>query len=208
MLPFDNLANQPNLDWISEAVPEVLNRRLASAGFMPISRDDRLYALDHLGLPSTFHPSRASAIRLAQTLDADYVIVGSFSTSGSRFRASAQVLKMDALHMSAPLQEEADMTHLLDVLNSLAWGLAKQIDPQFPVARNTFVAAGSGLRMDAFENYIRGLIENDPAEQIRHLKESVRLDPGFSPALLALGKAYFANQQFDLAATTPGTPSA
>jgi tetratricopeptide (TPR) repeat protein len=203
-LPFDNLANQPNLDWISEAVPEVLNRRLASAGFMPISRDDRLYALDHLGLPPTFQPSRASAVRIAQTLDADYVIVGSFSTSGSRFRAQAQVLTMATLHMSAPLQEEADMTRLLDVLNSMAWGLAKQIDPQFPVARNTFVAAGAGLRSDAFENYIRGLVENDPAEQIRHLKESVRLDPAFSPALLGLGKAYFANQQFDLAATTLG----
>jgi tetratricopeptide (TPR) repeat protein len=47
-------------------------------------------------------------------------------------------------------------------------------------------------------------VESDPAEQIRHLKESVRLDPSFSPALMALGKAYFANQQFDLAATTLG----
>jgi tetratricopeptide (TPR) repeat protein len=204
VLPFDNHSDQPNLDWISEAVPEVLNRRLASAGFMPISRDDRLYALDHLGLPATFQPSRASAIRLAQTLDADYVIVGSFSTSGSRFQARAQILRVDTLHMSAPLQEEADMTHLLDVLNSLAWGLAKQIDPQFAVARSTFVAAGAGLRMDAFENYIRGLVEADPAEQIRHLKEAVRLDPSFSPGLFALGKAYFANQQFDLAATTLG----
>ena len=204
VLPFDNRTDQPNLDWISEAVPEVLNRRLASAGFMPISRDDRLYALDHLGLPPAFQPSRASAIRLAQTLDADYVIVGSFATTGSRVQAKAMILKMDTLHMSAPIQEEADMTHLLDVLNSLAWAVAKQIDPQFSVARNTFVTAGAGLRVDAFENYIRGLVESDPAEQIRHLKESVRLDPSFSPALLALGKAYFANQQFDLSATTLG----
>jgi tetratricopeptide (TPR) repeat protein len=204
VLPFDNRTDQPNLDWISEAVPEVLNRRFVSAGFMPISRDDRLYALDHLGLPATFQPSRASAIRLAQTLDADYVIVGSFSISGSRFQAKAQILTVDALHLSAPLQEEADMAHLLDVLNSLAWGLAKQIDPQLAVARSTFVAAGAGVRTDAFENYIRGLVESDPAEQIRHLKEAVRLDPSFSPALFALGKAYFANQQFELAANTLG----
>ena len=204
VLPFDNRTDQPNLDWISEAVPEVLNRRFVSAGFMPISRDDRLYALDHLGLPATFQPSRASAIRLAQTLDANYVIVGSFSISGSRFQAKAQILTVDALHLSAPLQEEADMTHLLDVLNSLAWGLAKQIDPQLAVARSTFVAAGAGVRTDAFENYIRGLVESDPAEQIRHLKEAVRLDPSFSPALFALGKAYFANQQFELAANTLG----
>jgi tetratricopeptide (TPR) repeat protein len=204
VLPFDNRTDQPNLDWISEAIPEVLNRRLASAGFLPISRDDRLYALDHLGLPSTFQPSRASAIRLAQTLDADYLIVGSFSTTGTRFQAKAQVLNVESLHMSAPIQEEADMAHLLDVLNSLAWGLAKQLDPQFAVARNTFVAAGAGLRVDAFENYTRGLVEPDPDEQIRHLKEAVRLDPAFSPALLALGKAYFANQQFELAANTLG----
>jgi tetratricopeptide (TPR) repeat protein len=204
VLPFDNRTDQPNLDWISEAVPEVLNRRFVSAGFMPISRDDRLYALDHLGLPATFQPSRASAIRLAQTLDANYVIVGSFSISGSRFQAKAQILTVDALHLSAPLQEEADMTHLLDVLNSLAWGLAKQIDPQLAVARSTFVAAGAGVRTDAFENFLRGLVESDPAEQIRHLKEAVRLDPSFSPALFALGKAYFANQQFELAANTLG----
>ena len=188
MLPFDNRTDQPNLDWISEAIPEVLNRRLASAGFLPISRDDRLYALDHLGLPSTFQPSRASAIRLAQTLDADYLIVGSFSTTGARFQAKAQVLNVESLHMSAAIQEEADMAHLLDVLNSLAWGLAKQLDPQFAVARNTFVAAGAGLRVDAFENYTRGLVEPDPDEQIRHLKEAVRLDPAFSPALLARGR--------------------
>ena len=125
VLPFDNNSDQPNLEWISEAIPEVLDRRLASAGFMPIGRDDRLYALDHLGLPASFQPSRASAIRLAQTLDANYVIVGSFSTHGARFQASAQVLTMDTLHLSAPVQEEADMTHLLDVLNSMAWGLAK-----------------------------------------------------------------------------------
>ena len=204
ILPFDNRSDQPNLDWISQAIPEVLNRRMASAGFMPISRDDRLYALDHLGLPANFQPSRASAIKMAQTLDADYIVVGSFSINGQRFHASAEVLTVNALHLSAPIQEEADMSHLLDVLNSLAWGLARQIDPKFAVARNTFLAAGAGLRTDAFENYTRGLVEPDPEEQIRHLKESVRLDPTFSPALLALGKAYFANQQFELAATTLG----
>jgi tetratricopeptide (TPR) repeat protein len=204
VLPFDNRSDQPSLDWVSEAVPDVLNRRLGSAGFMPISREDRLYALDHLGLPATFQPSRASAIRLAQNLDADYVIVGSYSTSGARFQIRAQILTVEALHMSAPLQEEADMGHLLDVLNSLAWGLAKQIDPTLAVARGTFLAADAGLRKDVFENYVRGMVELDPSEQVRHLKEAVRLDPGFTPALFALGKAYFANQQFDLAASTLG----
>ncbi|HEY4047734.1 MAG TPA: tetratricopeptide repeat protein [Acidobacteriaceae bacterium] len=204
VLPFDNRTGQSNLGWISEAFPEILNRRLASAGFMPISREDRLYALDHLGLPESFQPSRASAIRLAQTLDADYIIVGSYSMSGSRFLANAQILDLNSLHMSPSVDEEADVTHLLNVLNSLAWRLAKQLDPQFAVAQNTFVAAGSNLKLDAFEHYIRGLQEPGAEAQTRYLKEAVRLDPTYSPALLALGKALFANQQYESAATALG----
>jgi hypothetical protein len=59
VLPFDNRTGQPSLEWIREAAPEILSSRFASAGFAPMSRADRLYALDHLGLPQGFHPSRA-----------------------------------------------------------------------------------------------------------------------------------------------------
>jgi tetratricopeptide (TPR) repeat protein len=207
VLPFEDRAEQPNLGWISEAVPEILDRRLSSAGFMPIGRDDRLYALDHLGLPETFQPSRASAIRLAQALDANYLIVGWFSTEGQRFRASAQILNMDSMHLSPPTVEEADISRLLDVLNSLAWRLAKELDPQFAVAEDTFVAADSSLKVATFENYIRGLVEPDADARIAHLKEALRLDPTYGPSLFALGKAYFANQQYEQAATTLGSLS-
>jgi Tfp pilus assembly protein PilF/TolB-like protein len=204
VLPFENNSPQPNLDWISDAVPEILNRRLASAGFMPIGRDDRLYALDHLGLPESFRPSRASAIRLAQTLDANYVIVGSFSATGSRFSATARILNMDTLHLSEPIEEQAEMPRLLNVLSTLSWRLAKQIDPQFALAQSSFVAADPDLNLAAFENYVRGLVETSSEARIRRLREAVRLDPVYTPALLALGKAYFANQQYELAATTLG----
>jgi Flp pilus assembly protein TadD/TolB-like protein len=204
VLPFDNRTGQSNLGWISEAFPEILNRRFASAGFTPISREDRLYALDHLGLPESFQPSRASAIRLAQTLDTDSIVVGSYSMSGSRFRANAQILDLNRMHMSLPVEEEADVTHLLNVLNSLAWRLAKQLDPQFAIAQNTFVAADSNLKLDAFEHYIRGVQEPGAQAQTRYLKEAVRLDPTYSPALLALGKALFSSQQYESAATALG----
>ncbi len=78
VLPFDNRTGQPSLDWIREAAPEFWGSRFASAGFAPMSRADRLYALDHLGLPQGFQPSRASALKLAQTLDADSIVVGSY----------------------------------------------------------------------------------------------------------------------------------
>ncbi len=204
VLPFENRTNQANLDWIAEAVPEVLNQRLASAGFLPISRLDRQYALDHLGLPVNFQPSRATAIRIAQTLDADYIVLGSYSINSQRFTTTTQLLDVNSLHMGQPLQQESDISNLLDVLNSTAWRVARSLDPQYSVAENTFVAAGSDIRLDGFENYIRGLVDPNNADRIRHLKEATQLNPKFSLGWLALGQGYFANQQYELAAAALG----
>lgn len=197
-LPFENRSSQTSLDWISESVPEVLNQRLASAGFLPISRTDRLYALDHLGLPPTFQPSRASQLRLAQTLDADYVITGIFRVDGNQLHATAQILDVSGLRLGPPIEAQADLVHLLDLLNGLAWQVARQLDPTYAVAEQTFLAASAKLRLDAFENYVRGLVEDSSTERIRHLKEAVRLSPDYYPAWLALGRAYFDNQQYEL----------
>lgn len=204
IMPFENRTAQSNLDWIGESVPEVLNQRLGSAGFLPINRTDRLYALDHLGLPSNFQPSRASMLRLAQTLDADYVIYGSYTLTGNVLKANAQILDVSGLKIGKSIEQQAELAHLLDMLNSLAWHTARQLDPTYAVAEQTFVAANSNVRLEAFENYIRGLVELEDAERIKHLKESVRLSPNFYAASLALGRAYFAHQDYELAYTTLG----
>jgi len=204
VLPYENKTGQANLDWIGEAVPEILNQRLAAAGFLPISRIDRQYALTHLGLPANFRPSRATAILIAQTLDADYVLIGNYTLQGQRFTTSTQILDVSTLRLGQPLQQEADMTRLLEVLNSTAWRVARALDPQYSVSESTFVAAGGNLRLDGFENYIRGLVDPNAADRIRHLKDAVEMNPKYSSAWLALGLAYFGDQQYDLAATALG----
>ncbi len=73
------------------------------------------------------------------------------------------------LRMSEPVSARGEMRDLIGVLDSLAWKLTRQIDPGFSVAEETFVAAGRGMRLDAFEQYIRGITEPDQAERLRHL---------------------------------------
>jgi tetratricopeptide (TPR) repeat protein/TolB-like protein len=204
VLPFENRSGDSNIDWMSESMPEIMNRRLESAGFLPIGREDRLYALDHLGLPPDFRPSRASTIRLAQNLDADSVIIGTYTGDGKRLTIDARILDIGALRLSAPVEAQVDMPRLLDGINSLAWQLVRQIDPKYPVAQQTFVVADSSLPLGAFENYIRGLVENSPAERAKHLQEAVRIDPTYYPAWLALGRLYFHQQEYELAASAFG----
>ncbi|MGA8531113.1 MAG: tetratricopeptide repeat protein, partial [Acidobacteriaceae bacterium] len=204
VLPFENKSGVTSLDWMGEAFPEVLNRRLNSAGFLTISRGDRLYAFDHLGLPLNLEPSRATAIRIAQTLDADYVVFGHYTLTNNAIQATAEVLDVGALQLDDPLQAQGDMAQLLPMINGLAWQVTRQIDPTYGVEESTFVAADRDVSEDAFENYIQGLTAETSEKQIAHLKEAVRLDENFPPARLALGRAYFADQDYDQAAATLG----
>lgn len=204
VLPFENKSGVANLDWVGEAFPEVLNRRLNSAGFLTISRGDRLYAFDHLGLPLTLEPSRATAIRIAQTLDADYVVFGHFTLTNNAIEATAEVLDVGALQLDNPLKAQGDTAQLLPMINGLAWQVTREIDPSYGVEESTFEAADRTVPEEAFEDYIQGLTGDSSDKQIAHLKDAVRLDGSFTPARLALGRAYFADQEYAEAATTLG----
>jgi tetratricopeptide (TPR) repeat protein len=200
VLPFDNRSGQPSLEWIREAAPALLSSRFSSAGFAPMTRTDRLYALDHLGLPQGFQPSRASSLKLAQTLDADSIVVGDYQTDGTAIVAEAWTVDVAHLRMSPPVTARGEMKDLINVFDSLAWRLTRQLDPGFSVAEETFVAAGSGLRLDAFEQYIRGISEPDQQERLRHLQLAVKLSPDFGAAWMALGREDYAGQQYEQAA--------
>ena len=200
VLPFDNRTGQPSLEWIREAAPALLSSRFTSAGFAPMSRTDRLYALDHLGLPQGFQPSRASSLKLAQTLDADSIVVGNYITDGSTIIAEGRIVDVPHSRMRPPVTSRGEMKDLIAVFDSLAWKLTRQLDPGFNVAEETFVAAGANLHLEAFEQYVRGITESDQAERLRHLQQAVKLSPGFAPAWMALGREDYNGQQYEQAA--------
>ncbi|MGA2571456.1 MAG: tetratricopeptide repeat protein [Terracidiphilus sp.] len=200
VLPFDNRTGQPSLEWVREAAAEILSMRFASAGFQPTSRVDRIYALDHLGLPQGFQPSRASSLKLAQTLDADSIVVGSYTADGSGIVAEATLVDVPQLRMLPMVSARGEMRDMVAVFGELAWRLTKQLDPKFSVAEETFAAEGNGVPLTAFEQYIRGITEPDKTERVRHLQNAVQLSPGFGQAWMALGREDYNGQQYPEAA--------
>jgi tetratricopeptide (TPR) repeat protein len=202
VLPFDNRSGQAALAWVGDSFPDTLNQRLASAGFLTITREDRQYALDHLGLPIDFRPSRATTIRIAQNLDADFVIVGSYNVTNGRIAVQAQVLEVKNLRLSAPLEDSSELNRLFDVENAVAWKVARQMDPHFNVAQQTFLAASGGVQLSAFENYIRGTDATTSQERIKRLQAAILVNPNYPAALLALGKAQYDDRDYDQAAAT------
>jgi len=193
-----------SLDWLREAAPNILNARFTSAGLTPLTREDRLYALDHLGLPESFDPSRATAIRIAQTLDAQSICIGSYAVVNNTLTLRAHWIDVNKLNAISEVTQTGPLAQLIPLLNSLAWQLTRQLDPHFAVAQETFRAAGSSIRLDAFEQYVRGVTEREPSEQLKHLKRATELSPDFTAAWLSAAKIQFAQQNYEQAAASFG----
>ena len=202
VLPFENRSGNATLNWIGNSFPDTLDRRLNSAGFLTISHDDRVFALTHLGLPGDFRPSRATTIRIAQQLDANYVVIGNFTLVNDQIDIQAQVLSVDKLTLSPPVTGGAALDRLYDAENSIAWKVARTIDPTLNVAEQTFLGAGGAVPLPAFEDYIRGINAPTSAEAIQRLRTAVAEAPNYASALLALGKQQYLTRDYSSAATT------
>lgn len=199
ILPFENRSSAPGLEWISESFPEVLGQRMASGSLYIISRDDRLYAFDRLGIPNSLRPSRATVYQLAQQMDVDYVALGHYHFDGKVFQASAQLLDMRTLRLTPDVSESGALTSLIDLQSALAWDLLRMLDPNLPTSRNQFVSSSPPIRLDALENYVRGVMAVSNTEKTKRLREAVRLAPSYNLALLQLGKAYYAERDYKAA---------
>jgi tetratricopeptide (TPR) repeat protein len=201
ILPFDNASQAPGLEWIGESFPEIVGQRLATAtSFYIVPRQDRVYALDRLGVPTNARPSLATRIRLGEEMDVDYIVVGEYTYDGQTFSASAQLLDMKQLHLSPAVKESGPLPKLLDIQLALAWNLLRLINPHQIVSRNTFIASAPSVRLDALEKYIRGVIATEPEERLRNLRDAVRLNPDYIPAQLALAHTYYDKHDYKNAA--------
>ncbi len=200
VVPFENASGAPGLEWVGEAFPEILGQRMASGSLYLVGREDRNYAFDRMGIPQNLRPSRATLYRLGEQMDVDYVVMGRYSFDGRIFTASARILQMSKLHLSPEVTESGPLPKLLDLESALAWDLLRQLTPDLVTSRNQFVAAAPSVRLDAFENYIRGLLATVRQEKIRYFRAALRVTPSYSAALLELGKAYYAGRDYQQAA--------
>ena len=201
VLPFENESRAPGLEWISESFPEVLGQRLANAALYVVSRSDRAYAFDRAGIPTNVHLSRATLYRIAEQMDADYVVLGSYNYDGQTFSALAQVLDMKQLRLSPEAKESGALTKILETQNALAWDVLRQVKPDAAGSRETFMAGAPPIRLDAFENYIRGVVATERPQKIKYFREAIRLNPDYVMATLALGRTYFDGRDYEQAVT-------
>ena len=204
VIPFENTSPTPGLEWLSEAFPEAFHEQLNSPVLYVASRDERLRGYDRQGIPANLHPSRATLYRVAEQMDVDYAVLGSYSYDGAHLTAAAQLLDMRAQRLLPAATESGSLTDLGNLQSALVWDLLRLIRTDFSLSKEKYVASVSSERLDALENYIRGMLASSADEKAEYYKEAVRLNPAYHEAWLELGKAYFAEHTYEPAINALG----
>ena len=197
VLPFENQSANSDLGWISEAFAEVLSARLAGPGRYVLDRDERDAAYEQLDIPPGTPLTLASAYKVAQTLGVDWAVVGNFRVAGDQLTAVCQLLQVHDLKLTPRLETSGSLADLIDVQTRLAWRLLATHDPSFTAgAEDDFAKRFPAIRLDAFENYIRGLLAPDDETRLHFLTEADRIDPAEHGAAFELGRYYFDHKQY------------
>ena len=204
VIPFENDSPTPGLEWLGESFPETFHEQLNSPVLYVTSRDERLRAYDRQGIPAGVHASRASLYRLAEQMDVDYAVLGSYKYDGARLTAIAQLLDMRAQKLSPAAKESAPLADLGNLQSALAWDLLRLIRTDFPVPKDKYIASVAPARLDALENFVRGSLATTAEEKVQRYREAVRLNPTYAQAWLELGKTYYAQRAYELAIAALG----
>jgi Tfp pilus assembly protein PilF len=211
VIPLFNLneAKASNLDWIGESVAETIHESLSSSGLLVLAREDREEVYRRLSLRKGVVLTKASVIKVGQTLDAGQIVFGDFAvdpntadpnSSGkplaASLRLSVHIIDLKRLHEGPELSQTGSLENLSQMETKLAWMLLREIAPARAPSEEAFYRDRPPVRVEAMESYIRGLLAANPDQKMKLFSQSVRLDEHFSQPNFQLGRMLFGKKEY------------
>lgn len=184
VVPFENSAREARLHWLGEGSAVLLTDDLAALGAQAITRDDRLLAFEQLRVPPIAALSHATVIRLGQVVGAAQVIVGSYELRNEQLTVRARAIRLDSGRMFPEVAESGPLADLFAIYGRVA----RRLLPDSRVTAEQMEQAHPPIA--AFEQYIKGVLAENPDTRTRFLMQALKLAPAFQRPRLALWQAY------------------
>ena len=214
VLPFFNLSKDSNLDWMGESMADSVREALSSEGLMALDRDDRVEAYSRLSLRPYTLLTKASVIKIGEELDAEQVIFGQYNVqsapgappakgaalNGASLSITAHVLDLKRMKEGPDFHEVGALEDLAALQEHLAWQTLKYFKPQGAPSEAEFRERHPSVRVDAVENYTRGLLASNAEEKHRFFTQAARLDSHYSLPDFQLGKLMWSKKEYKAAA--------
>ncbi len=176
---------------------------------MALDRDDRVEGYRRLSIRPYSLLTKASVVKIGEALDAEQVIFGQFDLksvpdSAAKSRGSLQVtarlLDLKRMQQGPEFREVGALEDLAALQGHLAWQVLQFVKSKGAPSESEFRNRHPGVRVDAIENYIRGLLAATPDEKHRFFTQAARLDSHYSQPCFELGRLLWTRKEYKSAA--------
>jgi tetratricopeptide (TPR) repeat protein len=185
VMPFENVAREGQMVWLTEASAVLLADDLNALGANAFTRDERRAALERLQVPQAATLTDATVIRIGQLVGASAVIVGSLQVENGTLVVRARSIALVSGRVTIDLTERGELFGAFE-------RIARRIAPALNMNTSALSAAGEPRHppLAVFENYIKGLMAQTPPTAVKYLEAALAAQPGYDPAKLALWDVY------------------
>jgi tetratricopeptide (TPR) repeat protein len=111
------------------------------------------------------------------------------------------VLDLKHTRQSAAFSETGALEDLAQIQARLGWQVLAALSPKTAPSEADFLKARPPVRVDAVENYVRGLLAAAPEQRQRFFLQATRLEANYSQPCFQLGKSYWKKKEYKLAET-------
>jgi tetratricopeptide (TPR) repeat protein len=203
ILPFENVSNHPEYNWIGESFADSLSALLNKPGLNVVTSEERAVAYQRLRLPLTVLPSRATAIKIAREVKASMIVIGTYSVTVSPAAADdkstpavdkplamiageARVVRVNEGRMAGDIFDGAwaprvydfsdQVMNLQKVHGELAYQILFQRDKALSFSRNQLIQEATKVPAQAYEAVQKGLLtpDREPTRAI-YFKNALKL---------------------------------
>ena len=209
VLPFFNLSKDSNLEWIGESLAQALEEGLASEGLITLGRDDRVEVYRRLSIRPYSLLTKASVVKIGEALDAEQVVFGQFELkatpeSAAKSRGSlqitARILDLKHVKQGPEFREVGALEDLATLQEHVVWQTLQYLAPRAARSEADFDHRHPAVRLDAIENFIRGLMTSNVDDKYRLYSQAARLDPNYSQPCFHLGRLLWRRKEYKSAA--------
>jgi TolB-like protein len=181
---FENNSGDPEADWLSRGLPEMLTTDLSRSEGLEVIATQRLYDLLEMSGTDADRLDRSTTAELARWAGADLVISGSVFRMGEQYRLDAQAY--DTRTGTVVVAHKVEGTELFRMVDELTAGIRGGLKVDAPKAGPLVAATRSE---EAYRKFVRAKDHYDRLrfdEAAAELRQALELDPGFDAAKLRL----------------------
>jgi TolB-like protein len=193
VLPLQNLSNNPDQEYFSDATTEALISNLA-----------QVHALGVISRTSVmrYKGTKKSIPEISRELGVDAIVEGSVQRSGGRVRITAQLIEGATDRHLWARNYERDVADILTTENEIATTIVREIEAQLTPEEKKRLAVARKVDPEAQDAFRLGRYyywkNNGPdlERAVGHLVRAINLQPDYAPAYAWLAMSWLTRENF------------